>query len=746
MSCNKGLFRVSKKELNDFANGKIQSLTSAHYGIEDGMKSIECNGASQPAGYKTRDGLLWFPTIKGVVVVNPNEIGTNTIPPPVVIEKVMIDKKQISLGPKIQIPPGRGELEFEYAALSFLVPKKVQFQYMLEGFDPDWVRAENRRVAYYTNIPPGNYRFRVRASNNDGIWNLEGASYSFLLQPHFYQTIWFYLTCVLTVVLLGAVLSRLRVRRLVSQTRTLENRVSDRTKELNQQKQTYATLVDSIGGIIWESNARTFRFSFVSRQAERLLGFLPEEWMRDADFWKNHIHPEDQQRVIRERLHAIAEKKDHELEYRLIAANQDILWVRDMATVVIENDQVEKLRGVMVDLTQSKRAEEDRKKLEAQLLHTQKLESLGVLAGGIAHDFNNLLTTILGNADLAHMELPVTSPARMRIEQIALASRHAAELTRQMLAYSGKGRLFVTKVDLSETISEMKHLIELSISKKCVLKYYLEDMLPAAEADPVQIGQVIMNLVINASEAMEDRNGIISISTGSQNCNRSYLSESYLDENLPEGMYAYVEVADSGHGMSEETRSKIFDPFFTTKFTGRGLGLAAVLGIVRGHRGAIKCSSEIGKGTTFRVLFPSSGSIAPKKHTKEESRETWKAEGTILVVDDLEPVRSLAKSILESVGFTVFTAADGKEAVDIYREWSDQIQIVLLDITMPNMDGEQAHQEIRKIRSDARIVLCSGYSEQEATNRFHGESVAGFVQKPYRMAHLLQTIRHVLEQ
>ncbi len=399
---------------------------------------------------------------------------------------------------------------------------------------------------------------------------------------------------------------------------------------------------------------------------------------------------------------------------------------------------------IATDMTDRVRVEEERRMLEAQLQHTQKLESLGVLAGGIAHDFNNLLTGILGHADLALMKMSPASPARDNVKEIRTTSRRAADLCSQMLAYSGKGRFVVEAISLSEVVREMTHLLKISISKKAVLRLDFADDLPAVEADATQIRQIIMNLITNASEAIGDISGVISISTGAMECDRDYLAETYLDEQLEEGVYVYIEVSDSGCGMDEETRSRIFDPFFTTKFTGRGLGLAAVLGIIRGHNGAIKVYSEPGKGTTFKALFPAVDQPAEPILKKSGGIGDWRGSGSVLLVDDEETVRVVAKSMLEEAGFEVLTAADGREAVEIFEKHAGEITLVLLDMTMPHMGGEEAFREIRRIRGDARVILSSGYNEQEITSRFSGKRLAGFIQKPYQYDVLVEKIRALL--
>ncbi|MFC1509895.1 PAS domain S-box protein, partial [Candidatus Omnitrophota bacterium] len=411
-------------------------------------------------------------------------------------------------------------------------------------------------------------------------------------------------------------------------------------------------------------------------------------------------------------------------------------------------DTDNKVMGFVVNgrnITDRKKTEEKHKKLEAKILHTQKLESLGVLAGGIAHDFNNLLVAILGNAELALMDMAPESPVYESVEEIKNASVRASELTRQMLAYSGKGQFVVKAIDINRLIDEMGHILEVSISKNAVLKYNFYKNLPSVYADASQIRQIIMNLIINASEAIGEKSGIITISTGLIDAKRDYLSQIRIDEFLSEGYYVFIEVSDTGCGMDKEVQDKLFDPFFSTKFTGRGLGLSAVQGIVRGHTGAIKVYSEPEKGSTFKILLPCPDLLlnVPEIETDTESLELT-AKGTVLVVDDEETVRAYVSRILERLGFKVLTAKDGREGVEKFRTYTDEISLVLLDMTMPHMDGKEAFSELKKINPDISVILSSGYNEQEATSYFTGKGLAGFIQKPFQIDTLVAKLRDVL--
>jgi PAS domain S-box-containing protein len=399
--------------------------------------------------------------------------------------------------------------------------------------------------------------------------------------------------------------------------------------------------------------------------------------------------------------------------------------------------------GIARDISDRKRNEEERLNLEKQLLHAQKLESLGVLAGGIAHDFNNLLTSIVGNTDLALLRLNPESRVRDNLQRVEEAATRAADLAKQMLAYSGKGKFVIEPIDLNRIVEEMAKMLEVSISKKCVLRFNFAESLPTVDADATQLRQVIMNLVINASEAIGNKSGVIAISSGRMQCDRRYLSSAWLNEQIPEGLYVWLEIADTGCGMDKETVSKIFDPFFTTKFTGRGLGMAAVLGIVRGHKGAIKVYSEPGRGTTFKILLPAGG--RPKELGNEIADEhlEWKGSGTVLLVDDEETVIAIGTEMLKELGFDVLTAMDGREALEVFTQQQDKICCVILDLTMPHMDGEQAFRELRLLAPDVKVIMSSGYNEQEINQRFAGKGLAGFIQKPYKLSMLKEVILNV---
>ena len=387
----------------------------------------------------------------------------------------------------------------------------------------------------------------------------------------------------------------------------------------------------------------------------------------------------------------------------------------------------------------------ERKKLDAQLRQTQKLESLGVLAGGVAHDFNNLLTGILGNTSLALEILTADNPAWSLLRDVLNASERASHLTRQLLAYAGKGRFVIEPINLSGLVREIGSLIQTSIPKSVQLRLELRDDIPFIQADSSQVQQLVMNLVINGAEAIgPDQNGSVLVTTGVQSIDRHDLNVTLeVPPDLPAGDYVSLEVHDTGCGMDEATISRIFDPFFTTKFTGRGLGLAAAQGIVRSHKGAMKVYSSKGKGTTFKVLFPATEQ-KPLPKMPPASHLLAKGE-LILVVDDEPIIRRTAKSMLENYGYTAVLAEDGKEGVELFKMLAERVSAVLLDMTMPVMSGEEAFRQMKAIRPGVKVILSSGFNEVEVIRRFTGKGLAGFVQKPYSAATLADKIRSVLQ-
>jgi PAS domain S-box-containing protein len=505
-------------------------------------------------------------------------------------------------------------------------------------------------------------------------------------------------------------------------------------EQSRHQSEILQKILDHIPLIIGFFDA-TARLTWVNQQATSALGW------RMSDLTG---------RELRSDLFASAEEYLHAVEHLRAGTGmwRDLLMRRrDGQTLTTAWASVVLSDGTRIaigqDVTDRRRAEQERQELEQQMQHAQKLESLGVLAGGIAHDFNNLLVGILGNASLALMDIEEATPLFEVVKDIETTALRAADLTKQMLAYSGRGRFVVRSVDLSALAGEMAHLLQTVISKKAKLRFEFAENLPTVEVDATQIRQIVMNLITNASDALTGRDGEIILRTGVQQCDRESLRSPLFEEALEPGLYAYVEVEDTGEGMTPETMSRIFEPFFSTKFTGRGLGLAATLGIVRGHKGTIKMRSTPGVGTTFRVLLPCRGAAVQPAPVEDPGTSFVTGTGTVLVVDDDPTVRAVARNMLERRGFSVLLASDGREGLEVYEREQRRIALALVDLTMPHMGGEELIREMRKRNPAVRAVLMSGYSENELA-RTEGMAEEVFVQKPFRLDEVDRCLRKVL--
>ncbi len=397
--------------------------------------------------------------------------------------------------------------------------------------------------------------------------------------------------------------------------------------------------------------------------------------------------------------------------------------------------------GIALDITPRVQASREREKIERKLLEVQKLESLGVLAGGVAHDFNNLLTTILGNANLIRDDLPAQSPAFVSLNQIEQASHTAANLCQQLLAYAGRRRIDTTSLNLSVLVRETADLLRVSVDAHAALEFELAETLPNVAADPVQVRQVLLNLVLNSAEALGRRDGLIQVSTRVQTLDGTWFAEARIGQELTTGEYVCLEVKDNGPGLDASTQARVFDPFFSTKGSGRGLGLAAALGIMRSHHGALRLTTQPGQGASFILCFPIQPKPAPVKIAASAGRN-WRGSGYVLIVDDEDPVRTVTAQMVAHYGFEVKQASSGQEAIDLARQRGTPFDLVLLDLTMPVMDGFDTFTALRQIYPEQRIVVFSGYSAQDARQRFAGKNLTGFLQKPFSS----DTLRGILNQ
>lgn len=423
------------------------------------------------------------------------------------------------------------------------------------------------------------------------------------------------------------------------------------------------------------------------------------------------------------------------LELTLPAGSDGVKTLEFAKFRFTRGDKPPYLGVIAMDVTDRKAAESERLEFERRMQQTQKMESLGILAGGIAHDFNNLLFGIVGNLDLALHEAQPDTPVYTALKRADSAAQRATELTNQMLAYSGRGQFVIEAVDLSTLVAEMIPLLHSVHSKLVTVHYDISDRLPPVKGDATQLRQVIMNLITNAADSCEGRPGLVEV--------RTHSGAGLLPGINPGVECVCLEIADNGCGMDEATRTRIFEPFFTTKKTGRGLGLAAAEGIIRGHGGSIHVESTPGRGTTIRVCLPATSetlasSAQAAKPVRAGQHEDQNEVGgrTVLVVDDEIEVLETAVEFLSLKGYEVLTAKDGVEAVEVFAKKSASISAVIIDMTMPRMGGAEAVRQLKQINSSVPIVLSSGYSCEDAVNHFKEDHIAGFLQKPYRLADL----------
>ena len=476
------------------------------------------------------------------------------------------------------------------------------------------------------------------------------------------------------------------------------------------------------------------RLVFVNRAWEETFGFSNAEAMSDGFNLLSIVGPESRA-IVAERLNRYSTSGSAAPRYEMRGMRFDGTFLDlDVSIAKIDWKGKPAIQGIYRDIT-------ERKKGEEAIRQSQKTESLGILAGGIAHDFNNLLQAMLGQTSLALTRLPQGSPAYNNVAKAESAAQRAAELTRQLLAYSGRGKFDVRPIDLNALIHENLHFLELAIPKGVTLQENLAADLPLINADAGQIQQVVMNLIINASEAIGERAGQILLRTSVETILPEQIDQwTRVTGSLTSGQVVQLEVSDNGVGMTPETLRKIFDPFFTTKVTGRGLGLSAVIGIVKGHFGGLRVESEAGHRTTFKIVFPVSSETRDATASASRTAHPAKYEGCVLIVDDEPDVRQVVTDMLEDVGVRILVAENGEEGLELYRSKWSEIDLVLLDLSMPGMGGKETFKRMKAINANAKVVLTSGYSETEVTDDLKALGLTGFIQKPYRYDRLKDTI------
>ncbi len=500
-------------------------------------------------------------------------------------------------------------------------------------------------------------------------------------------------------------------------------------------------LLNSVGEGIFGVD-RDGRVTFVNASAMRLLGWTLEELLGE-DLHGFLYEPaatgsRDHSRcAICTATQAGAAHRWVEAAFR--TRDGGSLTVEFSSTSITEGEQSVGAVIVFQDISERKRAESERERLEGQIRQAQKLESLGLLAGGIAHDFNNVLVGILGNAFLALEQLAPDSSASVRIQRIVNAAQRASKIIQQIRAYSGRLSKEVTELDLNELVEETIDLVRTGIHKSVRLITDLQPDLSTLPADSGQVQQIIMNLLINAGEAVGDRGGAITVRTRLERLSASALQQEFAGQAIEPGEFVRLEVRDDGCGMDSATLARVFDPFFSSKELGRGLGLAAVRGIVHAHFGGIRIHSRVGAGTTVSLVLPRGASVRPAP-PPARADGALPENGTVLVIDDEPDIREIVRSVLERRGLRVLTAEDGASGLRAIRESGADVDVVLLDMNMPGMSGVETYEELARLDGGVRVIFSSGYGQREALSGFGESPAISFLQKPYTMDELVSRV------
>ncbi|MDE3152185.1 MAG: response regulator [Gemmatimonadota bacterium] len=759
-----GLERAELSELVDAADGRIAAVPVRRFDKADGLLSTEFNSAGGATGWRAPDGRLWLPGADGLVVVDPRIVQAPTAPLPVHIENVIADGRSLGADRTIVLPTGTRQIAIDFTSLRFRAPRQLRFRYRLIGLDSVWQDAGARRRAFYSSLPGGTYTFEVSARDDAGEWSAQPAVLTLRAVPPFVQTRWF--AALIALVLAGATGTAvaLRGRAVRAQARRLEMQVAERTRDLQDEvavrERTEAALRDArdtlekrvdertadlaraneelalnqerlglllrqLPAVVWSTNAdhRIVRavgsgLGVIGLTADELVGRRFDEVFGDDQSLARGLQLAHHRALRGDATQDRGEYRGRTFEWRVEP-------VRDGTGAASGTV------GLALDVT-------DQARLREEMLQSQKMDSIGRMAGGIAHDLNNLLTAVLGFVDLSEMAATRDELTR-NLEEIRFASDRAASLTRQLLTFARRQKTDVRPVMLNDVLYTTDRLIRRLLGSDVELVVEPAPDLPAVLADPHQLEQVIVNLAVNARDAMPD-GGRLSISTA-----RVRLDAPRGD--LAAGAYVALRVQDGGVGMSDDVRARAFEPFFTTKELGKGtgLGLSTSFGIVREFHGAIEIDSAPGRGTTVTVLLPvhaarpGAGAVAAADEPLAAGSET------ILLVDDEVQVRNVAERALTSMGYRVLVAGDGVEALEVAAAHDGPIQLLLTDVRMPRLGGLELAERFLAARAESRVLLMSGYSDFKAPPGAPYLERAPRLQKPFRIGELAERVRGMLD-
>jgi PAS domain S-box-containing protein len=724
--------------------------TEKKYSTHDGLIGHETNRA---AALQDSRGRIWIGTNRGVSIYDQAFETRESFKPRPRIQLLNLEagEKSIPLdrlaNESIRLSHDENTLVFHFRGISFSDETAVRFQNKLEGFEEKWSEEHYpyKQMIRYTSLPPGSYRFHLKARNTLGVWSPEVTSPEIIIRLPFNRTWWFFLGISFLVGFVFYVIFRFFSAR--RQAVLLEKEVEKRTDQLQAVEKQYRNLFEESKDVVFIS-APDGKLIDVNPAGMELFGYHSREEALNIPIIKFYTNPSERA-VFRKEIETKGFVKDYQLELK----RKDGEPITVQLTAAVVRDKAGKItayRGIIRDITQQKR-------LEQQLIQAQKMEAIGTLAGGIAHDFNNILAMILGYTELVMEDLPKGTHTYQNAKQVLSAADRAADLVKQILAFSRQSKQERKPLRLSLIVKEALKLLRSTLPSTIEICQEIR-VNPGADivlANATQVHQILMNLAANAAHAMQEKGGRLVVSLDnvmieSDAASNPEAETSDLDKHLKTGPYLSLTVSDTGHGMSADVMKRIFDPFFTTKEPGEGtgMGLAVVHGIVKSHGGDISVSSKPGKGTTLQVYLPQI-QLEIESSTQSESRPAEELPGgseRILLVDDEAALTQMGKQILENLGYKVVTKSSSVEALEFFRSAPDRFDLVISDVTMPHMTGIQLAKEIKHINPDIPIILCSGHSATITGEQIKAFGISDFIMKPIIKSELARIVRKVLDE
>ena len=730
MDSPEGIFRVNRQELSAVADGRLSQLACTVFDGPDFVKSVE-KLSGEYAGCRSTDGRIWLTSARGVICIDPAHLPINPLPPALRLHSVRVDGREYPVDREPDLKTGAQNLEFSYGAVDFRAPERVRYRYRLQGYQDEWIDAGTRRTAYFAGLPPGDYTFQVQACNADGVWNVDGAGFHLSLRPELRETLWFRLLVVGAgaglLILLWSFRDRSRRREL------LEIRHRERLQmEMIESSPVAMLMLDHSHRVLYVNAAFTRVFGYTASELPDLATWWRLAWIDPATLaswgtsWEARLNAAAAAARSIEPVETTLAHKDRSLRY----------------TAITSSAVGERTLVICSDLTERKRAEEERLHLEEQLQQGQKMEAIGRLSGGIAHDFNNLLTVILGNISLLELDATYPPEATNSIRDIRNAAKRAANLTSQLLAFSRKQPLQVAEIDLNLIVREMTSMLQRIVGEDVRMEIETPPTPLLTQADPTKIEQVVLNLVLNARDAMPG-GGRLRVATSLVDVPLGAVPAVL---NARPGRFVRLAVSDTGCGIHPEIRPHIFEPFLTTKEVGKGtgLGLAIVFGIVEQHKGWVDLQSELMQGTTFSIYLPAgietSGTTPPPSDEPLTERPPSHRRRILLVEDD-PGVRAYARKTLVNQGHQVYEAASGLLAMPVWTQHSEQIDILFTDVVMPDgISGLELARHLLQEKPALKVIYTSGYSAEIAGGAFAGRQGVDFLPKPYSPTDLIRVI------